>query len=617
MIRLFKNLPLLAQGAFGAVVTAAALMAVVVMALLQLGAASTRMEEVGSTVLPETQRAADLVSTTVAMQFELLQLVTWASSGVGGDSLQRQFDEAIAAQEAFRAAVAEIDVDSSARISEFGEVYFAQAKQVLDVAEVDASLAMMFLNGAEEGFATLNAAVRELGRSANATAMDRVGAMAASARLSVTEFTPISIAAVIGGLVLTLLVQIFISRPVRQITGAMKAVTEGLFDAPIPCLGLKNELGQLAAGVASYRDHRQHEVSTMAREREEARVHRAALVDQLGEGLRRLSAGDLTGRIDDDLGEGFNGLRDDYNATIDGLGDLMGSVLEASATIRARAEEIAGSSDELARRTENQAATLEQTAAALDELTASVRSAAEGASEVESVAREARGRAEDSGKVVQDAIGAMSEIKSSSEGISKIIGVIDDIAFQTNLLALNAGVEAARAGDAGRGFAVVASEVRALAQRSSEAAKEIKGLIGTSSDQVASGVALVNRTGDALTDIVVRVNNIAGLISEITTGAKEQSAGLGEINVGVTELDKVTQQNTAMVENATAASATLRHEAETLQGLVAQFRLHGGVTRGSAAVVPLRPPEPEANTAEIVPDPGRKLRAGQGGWAEF
>jgi methyl-accepting chemotaxis protein len=240
------------------------------------------------------------------------------------------------------------------------------------------------------------------------------------------------------------------------------------------------------------------------------------------------------------------------------------------------------SSDDLSRRTENQAATLEETAAAMDELTASVRSAANGAREVEGVVGNARKDAEESEPVVKNAVAAMTEIESSSEEISQIIGVIDDIAFQTNLLALNAGVEAARAGEAGRGFAVVASEVRALAQRSSDAAKQIKTLISESSGQVERGVSLVGQAGDVLTKIAGHINHISGLVGEIASGAEEQSIGLGEINIGVTQLDKVTQQNAAMVEEATASSHALNGDATELSEVVSRFKLNEAERKAAA-----------------------------------
>ncbi len=234
--------------------------------------------------------------------------------------------------------------------------------------------------------------------------------------------------------------------------------------------------------------------------------------------------------------------------------------------------EITQATDDLSKRTETQAATLEETAAALDELTAGIKSAAEGARSVESIVQSAREEAEQSGQVVKSAVQAMTEIEGSSEKISQIIGVIDDIAFQTNLLALNAGVEAARAGEYGKGFSVVASEVRALAQRSSEAAHEIKSLISGSTDQVARGVELVGRTGEALAAIVDRVSNISTLVSDIAASATEQSAGLAEINAGVTQLDQVTQQNAAMVEELTATSHLLAQEARRLSRLAGTYR---------------------------------------------
>ena len=251
----------------------------------------------------------------------------------------------------------------------------------------------------------------------------------------------------------------------------------------------------------------------------------------------------------------------------------MLQVVESTTSISNGASEISQASEDLSRRTESQAATLEQTAAAIVELTASVKTSADGARNVENTVQKAREEAETSGEVVQNAVSAMGGIEESSNKISQIISVIDDIAFQTNLLALNAGVEAARAGDAGRGFAVVASEVRALAQRSSEAAMEIKALISESTSQVEQGVDLVGRAGEALHSIVGRVSHISQLISEMAEGAAEQSTGLSEVNIGMSQLDQVTQQNAAMVEEATAAGHTLNSDAVTLSELVARFQV--------------------------------------------
>ena len=265
-------------------------------------------------------------------------------------------------------------------------------------------------------------------------------------------------------------------------------------------------------------------------------------------------------------------LRENYNRTINTLVGIIDSVIGNSEKIRGSSEEINQSSNDLSQRTESQAATLEQTAAALDELTASVKSAASGAKEVEGIVDSASSTAEKSGIVVREAVDAMSLIEKSSVQISQIISVIDDISFQTNLLALNAGVEAARAGEAGRGFAVVASEVRALAQRSSDAAQEIKTLISDSSQQVNHGVELVGRTGEELRKIIDSVGTISSHVIGIASGAEEQSVALAEINSGVLQLDQVTQHNAAMVEESTAASQLLRNDATELARQVSVFK---------------------------------------------
>jgi methyl-accepting chemotaxis protein len=254
----------------------------------------------------------------------------------------------------------------------------------------------------------------------------------------------------------------------------------------------------------------------------------------------------------------------------------MLNVISNTSAIRSGTEEISIASDDLARRTEQQAASLEETAAALDEITATVKKTADGATHARSVVSTAKSDAEQSSKIVNEAIDAMSGIEKSSRQIGQIIGVIDEIAFQTNLLALNAGVEAARAGEAGRGFAVVASEVRALAQRSAEAAKEIKALISTSTAQVDHGVDLVAQTGKALDRIMQQITEINVVVSEIAASAQSEATGLNEVNTAVNQMDQVTQKNAAMVEESTAASHTLARETDELARLVGRFRVEEG-----------------------------------------
>ena len=251
-------------------------------------------------------------------------------------------------------------------------------------------------------------------------------------------------------------------------------------------------------------------------------IEQREVVDSLRVGLKALSTGDLTSRIEREFPFEYEQLRDDFNAAVDNLSMAIQVVIDNAGTIDKEAHEITNAAEDLSDRTEKQAATLEQTAAALDELTVSVSSATSGVMDANRVVKLARESAESSGQIVQQAVAAMGQIEESSRKISRIIGVIDDIAFQTNLLALNAGVEAARAGEAGRGFAVVASEVRALAQRSSEAAREIDGLITTSSNHVRRGVDLVGEAGSALERILASVNDIASRVSEIAASSHEQ-----------------------------------------------------------------------------------------------
>jgi methyl-accepting chemotaxis protein len=299
----------------------------------------------------------------------------------------------------------------------------------------------------------------------------------------------------------------------------------------------------------------------------------AAAVNAIGVGLTKLAAKDLTYRMSPDIPEAYRKLQADFNAAIEQLESAIQGVTESAGAIQAGTQEISTASDDLSRRTEQQAASLEETAAALDQITATVKKSADGATHARQVVNATDEDAKKSAVVVREAVAAMDAIAKSSQEIGQIIGVIDEIAFQTNLLALNAGVEAARAGEAGRGFAVVASEVRALAQRSADAAKQIKALISTSTTQVDSGVKLVAETGKSLERIVTQVAEINGVVGEIAAGAKEQATALEQVNIAINQMDQTTQQNATMVEEATAASHSLSQETDRLSGLVGQFQV--------------------------------------------
>jgi methyl-accepting chemotaxis protein len=376
-----------------------------------------------------------------------------------------------------------------------------------------------------------------------------------------------------------------ISLPLRRVGQAIRQVTEADYTSDVPETGRRDEIGALARDLALLREQLGL-ADAAAAERVLAQQAQSRVVERLRTALNQLAAGDLTRRIDEVFPSEYEVLRDDLNAMTDRLATTLGAVTSSAARIRAGTDGISRSADDLSRRTENQAATLEQSVAAIEDLSGSVRNAAEDTRKVaEGIARTSS-QAVDSQAIVQEAVDAMAEIRKSSDQISRIIGVIDDIAFQTNLLALNAGVEAARAGEAGRGFSVVASEVRALAQRTSESAREIKALIQGSADEVLKGVDLVDRTGTALSHIRQEVAQVADLAAGLAAAISSQSSGLGDISLGLSQLDQVTQQNAGMVEQMAGAQRAIRSDSEGLATLVGGFRL--GAADDPAAAAPMR-----------------------------
>ena len=347
----------------------------------------------------------------------------------------------------------------------------------------------------------------------------------------------------------------------------MEGLAAGDFASPIAYTDYTDCVGRMTRAMSVFRQN--------GEKVKEANEAQQVVVEALGSGLSKLASQDLSHRINLNFPSDYETLRLDYNRAMDAIGEVMGAVAEATAGINNGASDIRQASDDLSQRTEQQAASLEETAAAMDEITSTVRETAAGAVRANSVVGETRVEAEQSGDVVRRAVEAMGGIERASAEIGEIISVIDGIAFQTNLLALNAGVEAARAGDAGRGFAVVASEVRALAQRSADAAKDVKAKIMASSEQVNVGVELVSETGKALQRIIGRIGEISTLVSTIAGAAEQQATGLQQVNTAVSEMDGVTQQNAAMVEQATAAARSLSEEADELARQIARFRIDG------------------------------------------
>lgn len=464
-------------------------------------------------------------------------------------------------------------------------------------------------------------------------------ASAAAAQSAYETSNMVTISIIVIGLVIMIGLAVWINRgvskPIVRLSKVMLRIAEGKLSDTTPDTDRKDELGEMAGAVevmrhsaiakremeANAENARQRaeieraEMQKLAEEDAERRVSEAT--SSFAAALRRLSECDLMCEIDHQFAPQFEPLRQDFNRSVVQLRTALLAVGDVGQGVTTGSGEISQASDNLSRRTEQQAASLEETAAALAEITTNVKATSSRSALARTLVGNAREQAQKSGVVVSNAVSAMERIEQASGQISQIIGVIDEIAFQTNLLALNAGVEAARAGEAGKGFAVVAQEVRELAQRSANAAKEIKVLINNSEVAVSEGVKLVSDTGDGLSSIARLVDEINQHMAAIAQAANEQSSGLTEVNTAVNHMDQATQQNAAMVEEMSAAGATLAQESRRLFELLSAFRM--GQTQANSRPNPaLHLPGGTGTAKRSAAPPSRgNLAMKPQGWEDF
>ncbi|MCX8997100.1 methyl-accepting chemotaxis protein [Rhizobiaceae bacterium BDR2-2] len=476
-------------------------------------------------------------------------------------------------------------VDNAARLMENYRARLADLRTVLtEIQTIQTNRLDVLAPKIASGFASLEEKIAGEQNAIDRSVTEMVGS-------ATTTTVLISLALILTGLVLAYVIGRLISHAVRSLASTMERLANGDDDIVIEGTEHRHELGAMARSLQIFQETGRAKLVAEARaeqarltaEEERLAQERSRLADarvmeqafsQISAGLTALAHGDLTVRIGD-VDSRYQPIRNDFNGAVATLEQAIHSVVQAVATVRSGLEEISHASNDLAVRTEQQAASLEETVTALGDVTRGVNETAESASRAQNAVALARSNAESGEKVVAEAIGAMTAIQSSSERIGSIISVIDEIAFQTNLLALNAGVEAARAGDAGKGFAVVAQEVRELAQRSANAAKEIKALILASSTQVETGVKLVSDTGGSLKKIVHQVADMSSIVSDIAVSSHDQANSLKEVSAETSQMDEVTQQNAAMVQETTAAAQSLSREMETLSLLTQKFRAKG------------------------------------------
>ncbi len=547
------------------------------------------------TALLRNHMTADMMHD--AIRGDVLSVLRASSTGDLDLAANRQAlaDDSAALRKALAADAAYADAPAIAtrarNIQPLVETYIATAERIADAAAANPARATALLPGFLNAFETLEGGMSTLSDAIEAHLAQVSAEANAIARLANILLAFTTGATLVVVLAIGFATRRFVVAPLLALVEALKRMTSGDMAVAIPAGSRRDELGQLAGATRALRD----QLVAAERAKEEQTT---LIVDSFGAALARLAQGDLVSRVDADLSGPFAGIKADFNSAVAALQSTLTTVTEAAGSINNGADDIRQASDDLSQRTEQQAASLEETAAAMDEITSTVRETAAGAAQANRIVSEARAEADQSGEIVRRAVEAMHGIERASTEISDIISVIDGISFQTNLLALNAGVEAARAGDAGKGFAVVASEVRALAQRSADAAKDVKTRITASSSQIDTGVQLVVDTGDALARIISRIGQIDELVASIAASAERQATGLHQINTAVSEMDGMTQQNAAMVEEATAAVRSLAYDADGMARQISSFRL-GDTGHRSAPVRAV--PAPAPRPASVVP----------------